>query len=268
MEPVLGRGALPSESERFSRVDRDFRKFVNSTYGGGKSARPVNSLVVEYREKTKLSELTAMMEQLGRCQKNLIEYLEQKRVACPRLYFIGDEDLLEILGRSEEVEVVQTHLRNLFGGVHRVEIGEEKRITAMVSVMGEVVNLEESISITRSIEDWLKELDRGMVETLKKLVMRCGKNGKFSDFPGQILSLEGAIKFTKEIEESFERAESIKDIHQKLMGRLGELTKMQKDADDLSGAKLENVIMDIIHNAAVVEELVEKRVGDKEDWGW
>ncbi|EER01636.1 hypothetical protein Pmar_PMAR016167, partial [Perkinsus marinus ATCC 50983] len=43
---------------------------------------------------------------------------------------------------------------------------------------------------------------------------------------------------------------------------------MQKDADDLSGAKLENVIMDIIHNAAVVEELVEKRVGDKEDWGW
>ncbi|KAF4663535.1 Cytoplasmic dynein 2 heavy chain 1 [Perkinsus olseni] len=52
------------------------------------------------------------------------------------------------------------------------------------------------------------------------------------------------------------------------MGRLTELTKMQKDADDLSGAKLEGMIMDTIHNASVVEELVEKRVVNKEDWGW
>ena len=44
--------------------------------------------------------LTTMLDQLQRCQKSLNEFLEDKRSLFPRFYFIGDDDLLEILGMN------------------------------------------------------------------------------------------------------------------------------------------------------------------------
>ncbi len=48
-----------------------------------------------------------LSDQLTRCQKSLNEFLEEKRSAFPRLYFIGDDDLLEILGQSSDPNVIQ-----------------------------------------------------------------------------------------------------------------------------------------------------------------
>lgn len=37
-------------------------------------------------------------------------------MAFPRFYFIGDDDLLEILGQASNPSVIQTHLKKLFAG--------------------------------------------------------------------------------------------------------------------------------------------------------
>ena len=55
-----------------------------------------------------------------RCQKSLNEFLEEKRSAFPRFYFIGDDDLLEILGQSTNPVVIQSHLKKLFAGMYAV----------------------------------------------------------------------------------------------------------------------------------------------------
>ena len=51
--------------------------------------------------------LTIMLDQLERCQKALSEFLEEKRARFPRFYFIGDDDLLEILGQAKNPRVIQ-----------------------------------------------------------------------------------------------------------------------------------------------------------------
>jgi dynein heavy chain len=47
------------------------------------------------------------------CQKSLSEYLDTKRCAFPRFYFISDEELLSILGTSDPTSV-QEHMLKLF----------------------------------------------------------------------------------------------------------------------------------------------------------
>ena len=54
--------------------------------------------------------LSQMLDQLARCQKSLNEFLEEKRSNFPRFYFIGDDDLLEILGQSTNPTVIQVHV--------------------------------------------------------------------------------------------------------------------------------------------------------------
>ncbi len=46
---------------------------------------------------------------LEKCQKSLNDYLDSKRNAFPRFFFISDEELLSILG-SSECTCVQEHM--------------------------------------------------------------------------------------------------------------------------------------------------------------
>ena len=73
--------------------------------------------------------LVTLLDQLSRCQKALNEFLEvqllllnkplsylsvsvssqEKRAVFPRFYFLGDDDLLEILGQATKPQVIQVY---------------------------------------------------------------------------------------------------------------------------------------------------------------
>lgn len=52
--------------------------------------------------------LEEIQSQLNLCQKALSEYLETKRLAFPRFYFVSSNDLLDILSNGNNPSAVST----------------------------------------------------------------------------------------------------------------------------------------------------------------
>lgn len=69
-----------------------------------------NPLVLECcHAQNRLQDLEMVSMGLEKCQKSLNDYLDSKRNAFPRFFFISDDELLSILG-SSECTCVQEHM--------------------------------------------------------------------------------------------------------------------------------------------------------------
>eukprot|EP00767_Chilomastix_cuspidata_P001620 gnl/Chilomastix_cuspidata/1746.p1 GENE.gnl/Chilomastix_cuspidata/1746~~gnl/Chilomastix_cuspidata/1746.p1 ORF type:complete len:4985 (-),score=1600.97 gnl/Chilomastix_cuspidata/1746:1376-14452(-) len=94
----------------------------------------------------KMEVLSSNLQQI---QKSLGDFLESQRQRFPRLYFVGDEDLLEIISAGTDVMRLQRHWRKMFAGIADVvfefkesdgendTLPEPKSIIGMRSAEGE-----------------------------------------------------------------------------------------------------------------------------------
>uniref|UniRef100_A0A8C2M1K4 Cytoplasmic dynein 2 heavy chain 1 n=1 Tax=Cricetulus griseus TaxID=10029 RepID=A0A8C2M1K4_CRIGR len=246
LEPIFGRGALPKEQTRFNKVDEDFRSIMLDI----KKDNRVTTLTTHAGIR---NALLTILDQLQRCQKSLNEFLEEKRSAFPRFYFIGDDDLLEILGQSTNPSVIQSHLKKLFAGINSVCFDEEsKHITAMKSLEGEVVPFKNKVLLSNNVEAWLNDLALEMKQTLKQLLKECVTAGRSSQgaidpslFPSQVRGLCLGMQLTLTLCLFFLCVES-----------------------GILELKLKALILDIIHNIDIVKQLNQVQVHTTDDWAW
>uniref|UniRef100_A0A3P9QAB0 Cytoplasmic dynein 2 heavy chain 1 n=1 Tax=Poecilia reticulata TaxID=8081 RepID=A0A3P9QAB0_POERE len=273
LEPIFGRGALPREEARFKRVDEDFRSIMSDIQRDNR--------VVSLSSRAGIrNSLVTLLDQLQRCQKSLNEFLEEKRSAFPRFYFIGDDDLLEILGQATNPSVIQTHLKKLFAGIYSVVFDKPcQNIVAMCSLEGEVVQLRNVVHISSLVEVWLSELSLEMKETLKHLLNEClsmERKGEVdpSRFPSQILCLAEQIQFTEDVERAI-KEKSLHQLELELNSKLEHYTTVETSSDDhpntessILQLKLKALILDIIHNISVVKQLNQAGVTSTDDWAW
>ncbi|XP_049850938.1 dynein heavy chain, cytoplasmic-like [Schistocerca gregaria] len=157
-------GSLMRESAAFGEVDSEFRALMERTKR--------SSLVMEVMEFEGLRQtLERLSERLRQTQKSLSEYLETWRTSFPRFYFLGDEDLLDVLGSRE---CAQRKIRKMFPGVSELVVeGEEVR--GMVSVEGELVVYRNPVSVfprrDDTMETWLNALSLEIKSSLAQQLL-------------------------------------------------------------------------------------------------
>ncbi|OWF37256.1 Cytoplasmic dynein 2 heavy chain 1 [Mizuhopecten yessoensis] len=273
LEPIFGRGALPKEQGRFKRVDDDFRNIMMDV-------RRDNRVIAMTQKAGLRNLLTTMLDQLQRCQKSLNEFLEEKRSLFPRFYFIGDDDLLEILGQSTNPNVIQTHLKKLFAGIHSVDFDENNQhILAMKSLEGEVVPLKKKVQIMPEVEVWLSKLAEEMKATLQEQLRECLQDSKQnqggldpSKYPSQMLCLAEQIRFTEACEQAISKG-NLPGYQRELEAQLESYTSVNlSEASGVEGyvldLKLKALILDTIHAIDVVQHLISQGCRNVQDWMW
>eukprot|EP00438_Fugacium_kawagutii_P026834 Skav224731 [mRNA] locus=scaffold699:573890:588190:- [translate_table: standard] len=270
LEPIFGRGSLPREKERFDKVNNQYRQIMKNVG----SQKKVNYLCTVRGLK---DQFTNMLDQLERCQKALNSFLEEKRSAFPRLYFIGDEDLLEILGQSSNPEVIQAHLKKLFAGIATVDFDPNiTRIVAMNSSLKENVPLGNPVVVKEGeeplpVEEWLSNLSNEMFSTLAAQLQGCYAQSEmdmqqFERYPSQLLCLSANIHFTFNVERYMSNGQLLQ-LKDDLRAQLQSMTSLSLEGA-LPQAKLKSLILDLIHNIAVLDDLLLQKVTRLSDWSW
>lgn len=106
---------------------------------------------------------------LDEIQKSLEDYLETKRSAFPRFYFLSNDELIEILSQTRNPQAVQPHLRKCFDSIAKIKFTGEKNsknIIGMISAEKEEVPFHETVVAEGKVEHWLLMIEGMMRRTL------------------------------------------------------------------------------------------------------
>ena len=186
---------LPAEWSRFKSVDTEFITLMRRIAGKPFAMEVLN---IDNLQRT----LERLGNLMGVIQRALGEYLTKQRSDFSRFYFLGDDDLLEIMGNSGEPGKVLAHVGKMFSGIAGARLVNGKlpervkaRLDAMVSKDGEIVEFNEPIDITEdtNVKEWLKCLEDRMHSTLALLLEKAVEEDKFT--ANDTLNDESKISF-------------------------------------------------------------------------
>ncbi|XP_060645040.1 cytoplasmic dynein 2 heavy chain 1 [Drosophila nasuta] len=284
LEPVFGAGTLQQEHALFKRIDKDFRFVMREIQ--------MDSRVTSLLKINNISTIVNALEtQLARCQQNLMSYITDKRNSFPRFYFLGDDDLLELLGQAaKDAEIIKRHIRKLFPGCHSLAIeqsptGKHYRILAVHSADGDELRLSQAVDMTGDIERWLNQLMLTMQETLRSQINECYNNTNGASdnvneqllqrYVSQVLVTTRALHFTRQAEKAI-GSMSLAKLQQQLKAEITHLSGMKQRTTTTSATtggsliclKLSALLLDLVHYVSVVELLQAHNVMHATDWHW
>ncbi|KAJ8607590.1 hypothetical protein MRB53_040174 [Persea americana] len=257
---------LPVESARFANINGEFMAVLKKVYRSPQILEVLNIPDVQ-RSLERLADL------LNKIQKALGEYLEKERVAFPRFYFVGDEDLLEIIGNSNDTARIAKHLRKMFAGISDLHVDDNSTIHGLVSKEGEVVPLRKHINLIKTprINEWLRALEDSMRDTL---VQSLGEayieyDGlDYSDeeafdkyittFPAQIVVLASQAVWTARVEAALAQGgATLQSLFDAQVSQLKYLAAtVLKPLEPLHRKKCEQLITEFVHQRDVIEQLI------------
>ena len=159
------RAQLPEEAKKFDEKNKLFKSIMNDTYRD-----PL--IKKQCHVPSRLSDLEAISQGLERCQKSLNEYLDFKRNAFPRFFFISDDELLSILGSSEP-SAIQEHMIKTFDNVASLRLVKVSdnltQAQSMISAENEEMPFKQSVNAEGQVEEWMTKVLEEMRRTNKMI---------------------------------------------------------------------------------------------------
>ncbi|ORY81439.1 dynein heavy chain, cytosolic [Protomyces lactucae-debilis] len=268
---------LPTESSRFQNINSEFMAIMKKV---SKSPLALEVLNIPGA----LTSMERLADLLQKIQKALGEYLERERAQFPRFYFVGDEDLLEILGNSKDLIRVQKHLKKMFAGINSLLLDDtNQNIVGFFSKEGEHVELIEPVSTESKINEWLLSLENAMkaalAQSLRVALPTCTDLARsfkldtlevlLKDTPCQVLVLAFQCEWTTSVETALASEGSLAKLWTERGALLDALANtVLTDLPSIHRAKAEALITTLVHQRDCIAALISAAVCDSQDFRW
>ncbi|KAL1257320.1 hypothetical protein QQF64_010564 [Cirrhinus molitorella] len=278
---------LPVETQRFQSISTEFLALMKKVT---KSPLVMDVLNIQGVQRS----LERLADLLGKIQKALGEYLERERSSFPRFYFVGDEDLLEIIGNSKNVAKLQKHFKKMFAGVSSILLNEDNtEVLGISSREGEEVLYKTPVSITEhpKINEWLTLVEREMRVTLAKLlaesVTEVGAFHKdtgidlstyinwIDRYQAQLVVLSTQIDWSENVENALITIAGGADVSplqgvltnvEATLNLLADTVLMEQPP--LRRKKLEHLITELVHQRDVTRTLMKNKIDNPKSFEW
>ena len=271
--------ALPGAFQSFSKVDKVWGEVMDST-------KKNPSVIIKSDDEDLLRKFQKANGLLEEILKKLYDFLETKRMAFPRFYFISNDALLEILSESQEPTRVQKYLAKCFEGVKELRFRENLNIDQMISPEGERVDFAKPMNpsdCNNQVELWLDKVEESMRESVRDHLRRAiddyvqsadtqeGRVKWLLQWPGQVVLAISCLFWTRETEETL-IAEKNAGLHkyavkcdeqkQALVNCVrGKLTRVER-------ATIQALLVIEVHNQVITNEIRDKGVSEIAAFDW
>ncbi|KAL0220777.1 hypothetical protein RCL1_000631 [Eukaryota sp. TZLM3-RCL] len=291
MESIFSSGdaiarQLPQEARVFAKVNQNWKLAME------KLIKKHNNLALKATHEEGIFDLLSEMNmELEQIQKSLDDYLETKRVAFPRFYFLSNDDLLEILGQSRDPNSVNKHLKKFFMAASHLHFnppGKEGRrhheVAGMYSLENEYLKFTTPVLADGPVEEWLCEVERAMQVSLQKYLKECVaslrpialKREKWiQQWHGQLIITAGQILWTADVTRGLSELESgnnvnaLKILRKRQIMLLNRMTEMVRgDLSSLNRTKLIALITIEVHARDVIQKLITSGAKSPNEFDW
>eukprot|EP01032_Pedospumella_encystans_P010301 gene10301-12053_t len=275
---------LPAQFTKFKSIDSEY---LNITKRVASKPTVLDLLQLDNLQR----QLERQDATMALIQKALGDYLEKQRQIFPRFYFINNDDLVEIIGNSNEPSKIVVHLNNMFAAISGVEMTDSTKAApgsslavSIASKEGEVVPLITAVDVTTGVKDWLASLESQMAITLASLLQEAisaspSENSKLlqwvDKYPAQVVILTSQLVWSQNCEKSLS-VESASKVHeaqstglQLLESKLHSLSEcVLQDMESALRKKCEQLLTEMVHQRDVLRQLIADKVASSNDFGW
>ena len=262
---------LPTEGKRFQGVDRVWRKMMGT-------ANHDPDCITFCKTPRLLPSFTESNQMLEMVQKGLTDYLETKRAAFARFYFLSNDELLEILSQSKDPLAVQPHLSKCFENVNKLDFQKDLCMVAMYSGEGERVPFKSTHYPEGSVEFWLTDILCEMKATVQEQIVlseadyRASPRGEWVlRWPGQVIIAGSTLFWTEEVEAAINANGNagLHEYYNQSHAQLMELTRIvATKITKLQRKSIGALITIDVHARDVVRAMADSGVKDITDFQW